>query len=157
MARVMIFSPYLKPRTWQEMGYIILDYLKKNFKEYSKELKEVEIQKFSSTVEPVRVKANKIGAGREIFIIFDQRLKRENPSTIWTPKQRTYNLSTHEQEFRIKLKNESFDMTQKLCNEQGIPYIIYKGEIEKGERDILIRNLNGIEKLVLYRLEKLRG
>lgn len=141
--RIIIFSPYLRDR--DELEYVIIDYLKSR-KSLSGNYKEIEMQKFSDIGESIKT-GNKIGLDGEILVVFDRRLYSKRESA-WAGK---------EERIRFKSLKILLELSKKVCDEEGIPYLMYEGEIEKEKKDILMKKLNGIDKLVLHRLERLKN
>lgn len=137
--RIIIFSPYLKDR--DELEYVVTDYLKSR-KSFDR---EIEIQKFSDIGESIR-EGYRIGSGGEILVFF-RRLHSKRESA-WAGK---------EERIRFKFLKILLELSKKVCDEEGIPYLMYEEEIEKEKKDILMKKLNGIDKLVLYRLERLKN
>lgn len=141
--RVLVFSRYREVQ--QGIEPIIRNYFMENFKRI---YENIEIQKFFDIGESVDL-GKKVGVvGGELLVVFDRKLTPEDDRKLplyWTLKDR----------IRDGSLKALFEITKKICDDWKIPYLIYEGEIEKGEENLLIGKLNKINGGIEARLEEL--
>ena len=78
----------------------------------------------------------------EVFVVFDQRI---------CSKEMHYQGIEKTPYFKsLKL---SFELSQQLCNEKNIPYVLYKGEIAKKEDNLFIAKIDSVKDKIKNRLE----
>jgi len=139
--RVLIFSPY---RRYQDgIECVVRDYFIENIKR----IYEINIQKFSYIGESID-SGNRIGMGGEFLVIFDRKL---------CPREKRKKLSEQTETERIYFDGLGviLEMSKKICDDGKIPYLMYEGEIEKGEKNLLIGKLNKVKRGIEVRLEEL--
>jgi hypothetical protein len=133
--RIMIFTEERKDQ--ERIKSVCFGYLEKIL---PKNYNEITFQIFSNIAESSHDDSDKIGAGRELFIIFDRKLNPRDPYT---------RLSTSD-----GFKSASYEMSVNLCNELMIPNIIYEGELVKEGSSGLDRKFNGIRDSVVEKFNR---
>lgn len=144
--RILIFAPELE--TQRGIEDRILENLSNLFERYGE---EITIQKFASIGESLD-KGARIGVGGEILVIFDKYLQIRD-------KRRNYLLSPPSKEEKIYLDSLEMVVTvsQNICSQEGIPYITYEGEIQRGKEGRFKRKLKEIEPNVFLKLTQNSG
>jgi hypothetical protein len=138
LKRIVIFSPY--PTTQENLETFSRKYFGQDFKLFNK---DVRYHKFGSIGDSYKEKSQ-VGLGGEILVVYDQSLlppEKHHPDS----KMREYDLLKH----LTALISES----KRLCDSKGIPYLDYKGQIEKKEEGILTIEFNRLKVRIYSRLE----
>ncbi len=139
--RIVIFAPETKDQ--EGIGVRVLENLSEVLSMYPG---EINVQKFSSIGQSLE-KGDRIGSGNEILVVFDRYLqlrdkRRYDPFNPSSPAERLYNRSLEAEVIIL----------QNICNQEGIPYITYEGEIERGKEGRFRDKLDVVKPEVLARL-----
>jgi len=139
--RILIFAP--ESETQRGIESRILENLNKIFEIYGE---RITIKKFTSIGQSLD-KGERIGLGGEILVVFDSYLQIRD-------KRRNYLLSPPSKDEKVYLDSlkAMITMSKDICNQEGIPYITYEGEIQRGKEDRFRRKLKEIEPNVLEKL-----
>ncbi|OGJ12855.1 hypothetical protein A3K82_00890 [Candidatus Pacearchaeota archaeon RBG_19FT_COMBO_34_9] len=134
--RILIFSPELKDR--EQIEEVVGEYFTKEFRAY---FKGIQIQAYPEFKSPQPMLGHlELG---EVFVVFDQRI---------CSKEMHYQGIEKTPYFKsLKL---SFELSQQLCNEKNIPYVLYKGEIAKKEDNLFIAKIDSVKDKIKNRLEE---
>ncbi len=111
--RVMIFTEDRKDQDRIEEA--CFNYLRKVF---TKNYGDIEFQIFSEIADASKEFKKRIGAGGELFIVFDRKLNPRDPYVV---------VHSLRNDFRMA----SYEMSVNICDELNIPYFIYAGELRK--------------------------
>lgn len=135
--RAIIFAPEAKDR--EVLAGILDEFFKRSFEDY---YPQIEIQKYSMLREPLA--DNQIGhwGTAETFVIFDRRLCSSR-SRLKSLRDTPY----------YKALKASYEMSLGLCDKNGIPYVIYKGEIAKKEEKVFVAQIGRLTDKIRSRLE----
>ncbi len=141
--RILIFSPY-----WQYQDGIEAE-VRNYFAENVKRSDKIDIQKFSYIGNSID-SGDKIGIGGEVLVIFDRKL---------CPKEKRIKLFEQTKTERIYFSSLRIilEMSKGICDENKIPYMMYEGEIEKREKNLLIGKFNKVKRGIEARLEELEN
>jgi len=131
--RITVFSPIIQSQ--QE----ILTVLEKYFRKYSG---KIETQTYSRLNEPpTKEQLGHWGdnGNKELATILDRQISPHNPSVSIEQARKRYNEGLR----------ASFELSKILCYEKSIPYIVYRGEMERGKRERFERKIQFLRDKVL--------
>lgn len=139
--RIIIFAPEVKEQ--EKIGARILENLGDIIRRYSD---GVAVKKFSNIGESFD-KREEIGIGGEILVVFDRRVL-----SFYHRRNILQYPLTKGEKLRLDCLKATLKSSQNLCDERKIPYIIYEGEIEKGEEIIFRKKIDDAKPNVLNKL-----
>jgi len=120
LLRIPVFSTTLKDR--EDITGGVKKYFEAD-KQLRRYLGEIEFKGYSSLSQPER--GEQLGHRREVLVVFDEEL---------SPKEDYTKPLLDRKRQQIRLLTRPFRLSQKLCDEEGIPYIIYR-ERSKTDRE----------------------
>ncbi len=142
--RILIFSPYVQ--VLEGIDDIIDRYFRKECPDV---YRNTQVEKFMSIKDSID-SGSKIGIipGQDILVVLDRKMcpkDRRTEPIYRSPNEKIY---FHGLEMLI-------DMSKNICDELGIPCIIYTGEIEKRDESGFIKKLSESLDKVLERYSDL--
>jgi hypothetical protein len=139
--RIIIFSPETKDQ--EGIAVRVTDNLKEILRMYPG---KVEVKKFSSIGESLKSE-NRIGSGGEILVVFDKYVQM-------TGRHRDifFNGASKVERLYVSSLKAEVTISKHICEEEGIPYIEYEGEIERGREGTFRAKIKSVESEVLARL-----
>ena len=138
--RVVIFSP--EGETQQKIAEEVIVAIGDMLKKYSV---DCGANNSFTDLADADYKKKKISDGTEVLVIFDKYLEIRNkrkPFYAMTPPQRIY----------ARVLKEVVIASQHLCDEKGIPYLMYNGEIHTGQAIIFRKKIQSLEGRILRKI-----
>ncbi|HTY44193.1 MAG TPA: hypothetical protein VMC80_03045 [Patescibacteria group bacterium] len=133
--RILVFSRDDEVR--EEIVRILEDYYAENFS-HIRSRQEVPIQDYETFTSPSEV--NRLGHWDEVFCVIDQQV---TPRNLSKEDGRTL--------YQKSLKS-ALEASIRVCESKGIPYLIYRGEFARNNKEYFITRLKGIGDRVKERL-----
>jgi len=122
----MILSPEREDQ--KRIENVVHNFLRNNSLGY------VDVQSYADTADAYK-EGNKIGLGKELFIIFDERLDPKGDPLRMTGKE--------------KLFRHSFSLSKNVCDERNIPYFMFERKLTREEGEDALKY-----KISILNLEK---